>query len=582
MVQTLYLFRDALTLGGLSHDPTRDYGVPRKWSGGTAASRERTTPAVPPHVFHQVVGNALTYIEKCAPDIFAALQWRDDHLAIPRRKIIGNQLSPNHPVRLQHPDVRSIRLLRLHEVLEDIGGVPTATVPRHGRDAYSLGEHSDICLATVRTAAGMGLRASGSLDHEFLLGRIAAGVPKVPGGLPIPVSRISRPDGTTGPWRDRWCWQSIAVEEEALRHACLLVIAAFTAMRDGEMARIPVDGWRTSWLGAEAITAPLIKNAYGDPMKWWATPPVILACEILEQLAPEDAQFLLTSKGRADTGPVSERRMVNAGAFPAMQVFVWRMNTDKHLYGFHRVDAGWRKAGSRNMTADHSKPSINARQFRFTLASISNFVALGDAAFQQQAKHAKISMSHSYAANAGTDQWTATILNTMANEEAQHRTAETVDLYIGVWAGDAQLAGHAGREFTRTVRDLLQTLPIQPFDPDSDTAEVEQFMTQVLSIPELAAAIKSTAQLLYPGTVAHCLRYVQQMECTDKTEPAQGLCHPQTCGNVLLDPSQRQLFQIRLERTDEWLGMPGIPSQQRAVLEETARNLRAQIRTEGV
>ena len=185
LVQALYVFRDALTLGGLSHDPTRDFGTPRKWSGDTAASRERTTQAIPPHVFQQVVGNALTYIEKCADDIVAAGRWRDAFLALPRRKIVGNRLKLNHPVRLDHPDVTSPRLLHLHRALETIGGIPTATVPRHGRDAFTLGEHSDICLATVRTAAGLSLRGHGGLDHEFLLGRLAAGVPKVPGGLPF-------------------------------------------------------------------------------------------------------------------------------------------------------------------------------------------------------------------------------------------------------------------------------------------------------------------------------------------------------------------------------------------------------------
>lgn len=510
IVKALYEMREALTLGGLSHDPTRDHGGASKWAGDTATSRDAATEALPPDIFHAIVGNALTYVEKCAPDIINAGLWRDQFLALPPRKIVGNQLKRDHPVRVQHPDVTSHRLLQLHTAIEAIGGVPIATVPRHGREAFTMGDHRDVCLATLRTAAGLTLRGSspGRRDHQFILGRIAAGTPKVSGGLPIPVREIQRPDGTTGPWRDQWCWQAIAMEEETLRHACHIVLAAFTAMRDSELARIPIRGWRTTWMGADAITAPLVKNAYGEPMKWWATPPVLRACEILEHLAAPDAQFLLVSKGRSGGRSVSERAQVNAGSFPAMQIFVWRMNTDQHIHGFHSIDAGWRKAGSRKIGFDASKPSVSGRQFRFTLASISNFVALGDAAFQQQAKHAKITMSHSYQANAGSDAWTETILNTLVNQEAQHRTAEAVDLFIGVWTGENELAGHAGRAFTRTIQDLLEGLPIARFDPDTGVAEVEQFMTQVMSVPELAAAIKSTAQILYPGIVNHCLRYV--------------------------------------------------------------------------
>lgn len=581
MVQALYQMREVLSLGGLGHDPTRDYGAANKWAGDTARSRDVASEAIPPHVFHTIVGNALIYVEQCASDILSAREWRDKNASLPPRKVTGNQLKYNHPVRLQHPDVVSHRLLQLHNAIEVIGGVPTATVPRLGRDAYSMGDDSDVCQATLRTAAGLNLRGRGRLDLQFIRGRIAAGTPKVLGGLPIPVNAVQRADGTEGPWRDPWCWQAIAVEEETLRHACHIVLAAFTAMRDGELARIPVLGWRTSWMGADAITAPLVKNAYGDPMKWWATPAVMRACEVLEQLAEPDAKFLLVSKGRSGRGSARERNLVNAGSFPAMQVFIWRMNSDQHLHGFHTIDAGWRKAGSRKMTVDASKPSVSGRMFRFTLASISNFVALGDVAFQQQAKHAKIAMSHSYQANGGTDGWTATILNTLVNEEAEHRTAEAVDLFIGIWTGESDLAGHAGRAFTRTIRDLLESLPIASFDPSAEAAEVEQFMTQVLSVPELAAAIKSTAQMFYPGTVCHCLRYVQQMECTDKNEPVQGLCHPETCGNVLLDPLQQVLYQQRLDRAKVWLGIPGIPVQQRRVLENTASNLQAQLRKNG-
>lgn len=127
------------------------------------------------------------------------------------------------------------------------------------------------------------------------------------------------------------------------------------------------------------------------------------------------------------------------------------MNTDKHLHGFHNIHAGWRKSKSRqHPDSDDDLPTINARRFRFTLASISNFLGLGDAAFQQQAKHARITMSHSYQANSGTREW-SDILNTIIDGDATERAAKAFDLHMGVWARQTSLTGHAGREFTRTV-----------------------------------------------------------------------------------------------------------------------------------
>lgn len=244
--------------------------------------------------------------------------------------------------------------------------------------------------------------------------------------------------------------------------------------------------------------------------------------------------------------------------------------------GFLPTYSGWSKFGRHAANLEH--PALSPRAFRFTLASISNFVALGDVAFQQQAKHARITMSHSYAANSATSEWNE-VLNTLANVEAQQRTAQSVDLYMGLWAGDRSLAGHAGRELTRTVGDLLAGLDIDPFDPDSDESTLEQFTTRVMSSPELAQAIRSTATMLYPGNIAHCLRYVPRMECAeDGVEPIQGLCRPETCANVLLTEEQQEVMQLRLGQVQQWLSMPRVPVKQREVFSRRERHLTAQLR----
>lgn len=567
-VKALHTMSPAITGGGISFDPTRDTGV-AAWAGDTASHQGLAGTGIDPSVFHSIVGNALTYVEQCADDILEAIRWRDNWTP---RSIKGGPLSLAERANWSdYPDVTTHRAAAIHQALVSIGGIPTSTVPKLGSIHADRGEP---CHATLRYAARVNSNSRRGGDHALINARVESGTPLVAGGLPISISNIDRPDGTTGPWRDAFCAQSIDVEAGTLQQACKIVVMAFTAMRDSELEGIPKSGWRTTWHGADAITSPLIKNAQGEPMKWWATPPVILACEILEQLAdPSDTLLMFPRTRRRRT---EDRTQFNTQNWKAVQDFIRRLRTDPHLHGFLEIKAGWR--GGSRVPANDDYPSVTPRNFRFTLASISNFVALGDVAFQQQAKHAAIAMSHSYAANGGTSAWRDAILNTVANDEAQDRAATAVDLFIGAWTGDAPAAGHAGRHFSRTVKDLLAGLP--PYDPDAEDSEVEQFTTRVLQTPELLAAIRATAAILHPGDIAHCLRYTQNMECSDKAEPIQGLCHPETCSNVLLDESQQEVYRERLGQVTTWLGMPRIPEVQREVLIARRDRLTAQLRIE--
>lgn len=581
MMNLLYQARDVLTLGGLRFDPTRDIGV-AEWAGDTSSNRELATEGLDPETFRAVIGDALTYLDS-APDIIKAVLWLTNWTpeAAP-----NGPLPPSHSVRATHPHVTTWRQTRMQAAVDDIGGIPTSTVLRRTKGNADVGEP---CVPTLRLVARLAEKRDGT-DAAWVRERIEAGVPLVAGGLPSPISVIARADGSTGPWRSQFCAQSIGLEVQTLQEACKIVIMAFTAMRDSELAGIPRSNWRTTWHGADAITTPLIKNAHGEPMKWWATPAVIRACEILEQLTDPDAEHLFRRAPYFSHAAVFKRgdaysaenydprkvsyRIAAAANWASVQHFVARINTDSTLFGFLPIPAGW----STERHKDDSLPLLNPRRFRFTLASLSNFVGLGDIAFQWQAKHAQVAMSHSYAANGATGAW-GDLLNTVVNREATERAAKAADLYQKEWAGEGSLAGHAGRELTRTIRTLLADLPLADYDPDAQEPQTEQFRTQVMQVPELAAAIRMTGSILHPGSINHCLRYVPQMECTDGVEPMQGLCHPETCGNVVLEKAQQGIFRHRLNEVTEWLGMPRVPSAQDAVLERSQRHLEAQLRT---
>ncbi|MDP5182250.1 hypothetical protein QOZ88_06340 [Blastococcus sp. BMG 814] len=581
MVSLLHQARDVLTLGGLRFDPTHDIGV-AEWAGDTTTNRELATQGLDPETFRAVVGDALAYVDG-APDILHGVQWLSTWTPDP---LPSGRLPSSHPVRLTHPHVTTWRQSRLQAAIDEIEGIPTATVARRSKSNASVGEP---CLPTLRLVARLPEKRDGS-DAAWVQDRVRAGVPLVRGGLPVPISAVTRADGSSGRWRLPFCAQSIGVEAQTLQEACKIICMAFTAMRDSELAGISRTDWRTTWHGADAITSPLVKNANGEPMKWWATPPVIRACEILEELAdPKDEYLFRRAPGFSQAAAIKRgdaysregghsrdvsHRIAAAANWESIQHFVWRLNTDESLLGFLPIPAGW----STERGKDDSLPLINPRRFRFTLASISNFVGLGDIAFQRQSKHALVALTHSYAANGATNAW-GDLLNTIANREANDRIAKTLDIYQKEWAGEGSLAGHAGRELTRTVRSLLDGLPLGEYDPEADDPQAEQFRTQVMQTPELAAAIKSTAAILHPGSINHCLRYVPQMECTDGVDPMQGLCHPETCRNVLIEQAQQPLWRHRHGEVTAWLGMPRIPPAQKAVLERSQQRLEAQLRT---
>lgn len=573
VVKRLFEYSNALTLGGLSFDPTEEEGV-TAWAGDTPRNSGISTVAIDPQDFHDIVGNAIFYLLVAAPDILAALAWLKTR---PKPGKFVTYVSRNHPVRQEYSDVVGGATLALHKVIVDLGGIPAATTTYSTERGMRVVNPGEPCLATLMKLAG-GQEGGRARHLPFVHNRIDSGTPLVAGGIPIPITASERPDGTVGPWRDPLCLRSIRREGRNLANACKIVVMAFTAMRDSELNHIPRHGWRTTWMDCDAITAPLIKNAYGEELKWWVTPMVIRACEALEQLALPEADFLFDSVG-IKTMPSDWRRNVNFVNHASVNQFVRHMQEEPALHGFHEMNVGWNLDGD---SSTDGRPHISPHRFRTTLSSISRWVEMGDAAFQQQAKHAFITMSHSYMANGGTDAWRNQLMNSMTNEKAAKSAEAVVEIFQSVWSrkGDP-LAGHSGRELTRTIKDLLDKLPLDPFDPDADVSMTDQFATQVIKSPDLAQAIRDEARIYIPGTVNDCFRIIHRQKCTEKTEPNLGLCFTENCANVVFTTAQQPKAQERLDLALKLLENPDMKSQQRAVFERKAAHLQAQLRTEG-
>ncbi len=573
MVKMLHEMRDGLTLGGLQHKPLRKQLNTAQWAGDTAADRVAVaTAALDPLVFQQVVGNALFYV--MTPGVVEDILGGQQELGELTPKPSGrSQSRKSHPVSQITPASQSRSVWRVHQSIEELGGIPTATV-----ESKSHASDGEPCLATMLRVARSGYLGPNGVwlpsnaVRRWWKEKCEVDSRRVAGGLPLSVSTVMRPDGTEGPWRDPFCYQSVALEVQTLFDACIVAILAFTSMRDGELAHIPAQGWLTEWHGAPAVVSQLGKGENGDSAKWWITPVVQRACEILELLAAPGQKYLTETAGSCVRR--NSARNEASKHWVSIQRFVRRMNTDPHLHGLHGIEAGWGVHAGR--PKNDTLPNISPQHFRVTLASISNFVAIGDVAFQKQAKHAQITMTHSYQQNPGNGSWTE-ILNLDLHRKLQQRTALVMDLVIGQWKQDEELAGHAGRAKAREIRDLLESLKVKGYDADSGLSDVEQFQTVVESEQGLLDYIRSQVHIVRPGIMAHCVYYLPTAECGKSPEPNQGQCFVEFCVNVLLQGDQQDFLRERDQYLAGLQAVPNTGDNQRLAIQESRANLQRQL-----
>lgn len=586
VVRWLHDMRRGLTLGGIGFDPTAEVGV-AAWAGDTASRPLVSGSAMTPAVFHAIVANALFYLETAAPDILTGLQWFEARKTIPSSwKGQGETLSASDPIRGERDDVRTPYVKRVHEVIEALGAIPRRTATNFR--ANSKQKVGDISVPTLnvfmnRDPSDRPPRSNRDPVWTYLQHRTVEGLPNVDGGLPIQITEGPRPDGSIGPWRIGFCPDGLLLEATTLREACWTIILAFTGMRAGEAELLPGTGWLTSWYGADALTTNLIKGAHGELLKWWASPPVIQACHILDQLNTSGAAYLDESVYRRGSRPTSRDR-IGARVYYDVQNFVQHIETDTAIRGFIPIEAGWKttRGYSARLTEEEStranRPNINPHQFRFTLASLASVVGFGDVAFQKQAKHAAMNVTHAYMTNRTSPEW----LNVLVNAEAVERANRALDFFVDTWTGIEELKGPGGRQAQRVIRELLADLPLDPYNPDSLEPAVEQFATQVRTTPELLSALRATATTIHLGDVVHCWENPIKQECADLSAlPILGLCRPETCQNAVIDRNQESLWRLRISQVEGYLTMKDLAPQQRIVLEARRKRLKRQLEGDG-
>jgi hypothetical protein len=567
IVRDLYEFRDILTFGGLDFDPLRGRDL-NEWVGRTADRFRLKGMAVSPQTFAALMRAALAYVDDYSGDILSAHLYRAERLNFWGSSPEGLPSATPEDSAARDDGFLSEVKWRINGFIETHGALPGNLVPR---GKAKRGEVSYITLAALLDLSRPATVQNSRVGRKYLREALKAGTPVRYDLMPIPVSEFALPDGTTGPWREGWCWLSIAEEVQTLRYACMIVILALTGMRTSELELLPRNGWRTVWHGHEAITSSLVKTANGDDAKWWATEPVIRACEILETTCPGDAEYLCSAlmESKADLDEVGGVTRAES----ALNAFVEHINTSMTLRGQRDIPAQWRVANRRSTKGERISPHM----LRFTLAAIGSTAALGDVALKSQFQHATHAMTWGYMNNGGADDWK----NVLVESHAAYGQESVTDMVAAIWADEDAPAGPGGRKVERMARALMDERGVAPFDPTSDLSAEAQFRAIVADEPTLLAFIQSVNRDLHMGGLVHCYDDPAKRQCAsiDAEGPVMSMCWPEQCGNALITPQQRPVFIGLIEDIDKALSAKRVPPQQRSLLERRKNQITNHLKT---
>lgn len=559
VMKTLHGLGGLLTLGALPIHPFGD--VPESAMLGLPAKTDQVLgSALAPDVFAALLRAAIRYVEVASEDILAAIAWRGD---IERRwsasppAALPKRLPKNHPAVAE--GFNGPLRWAVECLVREYGGLPVNTA---STNAAPVGAPS---LATIAALLDNPQFKNNLRIKQEVRERIAAGTRAIPGMLPLSVGA----DRPGGPWRAQFCWTSINVERQALRDACVIVILALTGARVSEISSMKCGDWRTTWYGAPAIKARLIKTTpNGEERKWWATPLVLRACELLELTAKEGSEFLTSSttqwKPRSN-GVAESRPLPNV----VIHRFVRKVNTDTSLVGFGEIPAGW-EYGSDVNTAG---PMITPRALRMTLAVIGNTVSLGDAALQQQLKHASYKMTYGYMKAGGHREW----VEVLTERQGRDALDKSITTLAAIWAGERPLRGAGGRRIEQAAKKALALDAVPDFDPGSQEGPEEQFFAHLKDAPSLIALLRKVNVDLHFGTLNHCLFNPQTAACGRSDQPLLATCLPEGCANTVIPVEQLAIFRDTRDEISEYMATRRLPPRQKEALARRVKDLGRQI-----
>lgn len=516
-LRSLYTYRALLSGGGLPEDPFDDLPLPTVV--GFRPGDACTGRLVPKDVFWPLLRAAWAYLDRFADDILAA---RDEWAALASRS--PNRLPAEEVLARWVADPNALVCVHTGAGGERLG-VPNWRLLslRLGFPEYRLGQAQGEAVRKIRAHA------------ETLVGsgRI------VVGGLAEPLTRVDRPDGTNGPWRNGLDAAAIAVELAALRTAAYIFIAALSGMRDSEIQELR-RGCIEERHGGLVVRSRQHKHRDGREQRWAVIDPVGRAIEVLERLSWHDTHLFVPitpglAEGRGGRSPGTGGIDANT----SIGTFITHVNEIAAGAGLDPIPTA----------------RVTTHMFRHTFAVIAADEPFAEIAVGWQLKHAanRIHTTQAHLDRTGTG-WDADL----QSEQTRAAIDSLYESFVGYLDG-AAIAGPGGTRRTAFF--------------DAVAAEAaERFPGQLGDDELIKPLLRSTAENFYPGTLNDCAfdaslaRCLDAAPASDRTQPILSACQPGRCPNATIEARHRPVWVAARGRLAEILGRRDLSEPKRALL----------------
>ncbi|MFI8499668.1 integrase [Streptomyces sp. NPDC085524] len=501
----------ALTWGWPAGDPWE--GCSARHVAGCAGRSELSTEAVKPDVWFPLVRAAWAYVHAFAPDILRATQRCQALRNAAARTPLGREAEigawfddlanriPVYPGRT-HKDGSP----RIHWRLLDL------SVGLKGRPDYTLADSRFRRTALQAVAEGRFTRQ----------------------GLVPDLAKVTRPDGSTGPWHPGIGPEDLFTLHLTIRNAAYILVAALSMMRDSEIQAI-VRGSVVEHYNAPAIASTLQKDHAGLPRKhWWITEPAAEAIAVAEAVSVH-AERVFAPLGRPESS-------VAIHGTAAVKQFTEFANAGRGSSGLEEIPSG------------DARPHM----FRRTMAMLTDQFPGSEIALGIQLKHiaTRALANRSTRGYAASDTAWASELQS-AVDAARFRRIK--DLYTD-HVGGKPVGYGPGADRLKDVFDQIQST-VAARSGDARIAE---------------SLLRKTRITIRFGTLNHCLFDEANPAgalCLENatvpeghTGPLDSRCRPDRCHNSLIGPEHIPVYDSHRRIQLKLMADPNLPAGRRDLI----------------
>ncbi|MCJ1676187.1 integrase [Streptomyces sp. APSN-46.1] len=525
-LKKLASFAPALSCAWSAEDP---------WPG-TLAGRvakdvrdgELSTKAIPPEIWFPLIRAAWTYIHTFAPDILAALRLTEQL----RRAAVASAAGKD---------------VDLDRFLAD----PANKVPCHHDAEWPADLPPEVNWSMLCLLLGVQERFLGSLfgrssaasraRRAKVLRAVHQG--RCSYGLPLELTQVRRPDGSTGPWHPGFDLYELSNLATTLRNAAFVLVAALSMMRDSELQEI-ARGSVVEHYNAPAIASTLVKGREGRPRKhWWISEPVAEAITVAETISPHPKRVFVTLAPGAVNEELDGGNMVDS--------FIASVNHGTTWSGLEPIPKG----------------KVRPHMFRRTMAMLTDQFAGSEIALGMQLKH-------------------------IATRALANRATRAYAAPDPAWTEHLEQAVHAAR--FRRLKDLYEVhgrgenIGFGPgaerlkdaFDQIAATVRARHGDTRVET--DLLGKARITIRF---GILNNCLfdeRHPAGAVCLENavvpdghTGPLEDRCRPDRCPNSMITSEHAQLYEAHHRTQLNLLQTPGLPACRKALITREAERAEA-------